>query len=336
MPPVERAIPLHHGQHGRRIHPVPVLESPALEMGYEVIEDRRCQFAIAANRRQERAIDVGRQRVATEKLGVGRTGIHQRPSQHPHEGLVGLLAMFGERRDGLFDCWHPGLEFGERRRSLGHATKPVDGLGRRATRRHVSQELLHVAGEPGLVVPVLLVRLAGDLVVVEPAELHLQLRGLGIERDALVPQQRDPPTHPAPAFLGHLRRRRDVVGEVPGLEAPHLLEPRLQRGDPLAQCLSLKKLPFGLQVVGPRPEHIDCEPAKRAERCSGDRHVGRHTLRSGTRNDQFQVAPLPLDTGRKPDRCHRARNEHAGGDRDHNPVGVHRGMAWRGIRSPTH
>ncbi|MFN9940870.1 MAG: hypothetical protein ACK56I_15470, partial [bacterium] len=100
----------------------------------------------------------------------------------------------------------------ERGLGRGDAAAEIDRAGRGAAAGHVAEELLHLAGQAGLVVPVILVPLPGDLVVEDPAELHLQLRRAGVERDTLVAQERHSALHPAPALGGHLRGRGDVVG----------------------------------------------------------------------------------------------------------------------------
>ena len=293
MRPVEGPELLHLREHEGRVHVVAVDEHPLLKVRHDPLEDGGCQPLVLEKCRNQRAIRAGGQRLAGEQLRVDRIRVQDHPAQHPQKLLVGPFAMLGQKGECVL---HVGVvEVGEHVRGSGDLPKPLDRFGRGPPAGRVAEEFAKFAGQPHLVIPVLTIILAADFVEEDPGELHRKVGVVGIEHDPLGAQQIDASVHPSPPLFGHLRADGDVVGEIPGLKAPHLRKPGLQRRDPLAQGLSLEKLPLRLQRVGPHPEHVHRQPAKRAQCRGGKRDVRRHPLRAFRRHHEPEFFPLRGD-----------------------------------------
>ena len=295
MSPVEWTVAFHHQIHLARVHPIAVREDPLLQIWHQMVDDLGRSLPVRPHCLQELDIRAWGQFVESEQAGIQRGIVHEHPAEHPQGGLVRLCAVGREQIDRPNN---PGMlprEFIKRVRRRTDDAKSLQRLGRRLATGQVTEHLLHFGGQPRLVIPVLRVADATDLVLKDPRQIEVQVHGAGIQRNALRSQQVDTPVHPAPALRRHLRGGGDVVGEVPRLKCPDFLKPRLQRRDPLAQGLGLVKLPFRLEVIGPRPEQVYRQPTKRSQRRGHDRHMGRHALHALHRDDQLQVTPLTLD-----------------------------------------
>ena len=243
----------------------------------------------------ERLVRALRHAAAGHDGGVAGGVDHHDQAEHPEELLVGLGA---EPLDQIQHRLHLGMgrhELLERVGGIRDLLEALHDLDGGAAVVLVAEHLLHVTHEPLLQEPVLAVAVTPDLVHEDPAEFLVELRGVGIERDPLRPQELDPAAHPAPAVERLLRHHGDIVGHVDRLEAPHVDEVRLERRDPLGERLGLEILPLCLEFVGPDPEHVGGQAAKRTEGRRRQGHVWRHSLRALDRHHELQIGPLPAD-----------------------------------------
>ena len=299
-------------------------------MGDQNLEAGFSQLGSALETTDEGPVRSLRDAAARHHGGVARGVDHHHKPKHPQEFLVGLGPKL---LDQVEHRLHLGVlfeQFVECVGGVGDGLEALHDLGRRAAVVLVAEHLLHVAREPLFQEPMLAVAVAADLVHEDPAEILVELGGVGIERDALRPQEFDPPAHPAPAIPRLLGHHRDIVGHVDRLKAPDVHEVGLQGGDPLGERLGLEVLTLGLQFVRPDPEDVGRQSAERAKRGGRQRHMRRHPLRALDRHHQLQVVPLPADRLEQEAGGHKAgENDPAAGSLD-DPVAAADRLCGRG------
>ena len=136
----------------------------------------------------------------------------------------------------------------------------------------------HLLADHILVIPLSIVEHISDLVLIDPSELPVEKRIVGIVVQSLVADQLDSALNPAPAV--HRRRECDgnIIRHVPCQIRGSSRKLRLKLGDPRRQLNHLKIFSLLLQSVCPQPEHIRQNSAESAKRHRCERHHRRKTL----------------------------------------------------------
>ena len=176
----------------------------------------------------------------------------------------------------------------QRRRHVGVGQEGLEIRGRLHDRGDVlllagEENAVHDQRQAMLVVEVVHIRVAADLVPIDPGDPLHELGGAGIGLEPLVGQPQDGPLDPLPARFAVVEFSDEVVGHVPGVEVPDLLDARLQLAHPGVELVELPVFALLLQGTGAEPEGIHQEPLEAAEHVRQEDDLGILRVRSDRR-----------------------------------------------------